>query len=100
MYLILWQFRAKPSTRRHFIRAYGASGAWVRLFRRSRGFVATRLLADPQDPLTFFTVDIWRSRKAHVAARHLLRHEYLALDAACEKLTRSELRIGAFSMDG
>jgi quinol monooxygenase YgiN len=98
MYLIIWQFRAKPSTLRQFVSIYGAKGAWARLFRKARGFIATRLIADPANPHTFLTVDVWQSRSAHLAAKRVLRREYAELDAACEKLTLSERRIGTFSI--
>ncbi|MBI3406165.1 MAG: antibiotic biosynthesis monooxygenase [Acidobacteria bacterium] len=98
MYIILWEFRTKASARRRFVRAYGSSGSWARLFRNARGYVATRLMADPADNLHFLTVDVWRSRAAHTKARRILREEYASLDALCEKLTTLERHFASFEL--
>ena len=98
MYLILWEFRTKAKARGRFVRAYGPRGAWGALFGKARGYVATRLIADPEDGLRFVTVDVWRSRGDFARAKRKFAAEYAALDAVCEKLTTSERRVGAFSV--
>ncbi len=96
MYFILWEFRTSRAMRAAFVRAYGPRGAWARLFARARGFIAVRLVRDPNDPIRFFTVDIWKSRASHAAALRKFEREYQKLDRACERLTTSERRLGDF----
>lgn len=97
MFVVLWEFRTRAAVRERFVRAYGANGAWAKLFHRAPGYAATKLLRDPKDSLRYFTVDVWSSQAAYNAARRALRKEYQALDLKCEKWTQSEKRIGWFS---
>lgn len=96
MFVILWEFRTREKSRAAFLRAYGNQGQWVRLFRKAPGYLGTRLLADPDDHLNFFTLDCWQSAAAFCLAKQRFQAEYRALDAVCERLTRHERRIGSF----
>ena len=41
MYVILWRLRPHPSRESEFLAAYGAGGAWERLFGTAPGFLGT-----------------------------------------------------------
>ncbi len=79
-----------------FESAYGPAGDWARLFRRVEGYVDTRLLADPEQPGRYVTVDRWTSLEAYETFRERLGEEYEALDGSFEELTEDERRLGAF----
>ena len=100
VFVILWEFRARPRTRAAFLRAYGSRGEWARLFRKAPGYLATQLLPDPEDRLRFFTVDIWKSAAAFRSAKRQWEAEYHALDALCGNFTTRERHIGSFTLRG
>lgn len=66
------------------------------LFRRSPGYIGTRLLRDRDDPLRFVTVDDWESEQHYRAFRTQFSSEYEALDRICEELTSAETAVGQF----
>ena len=57
MYVLLWRFRPLVGRESEFERAYGPSGEWTRLFRRS------------DDPGEYLALDRWASRAAYEAFR-------------------------------
>ncbi len=94
---LVWQFEVAPEHRAEFERIYAADGDWARLFAQGEGFLGTDLLTDAETPGRYLTLDRWRSagdfavfKRSHAAA-------YATLDAACEHLTITETRIGAFA---
>jgi heme-degrading monooxygenase HmoA len=95
-HVLVWRFTVAPAQRVEFERRYGPGGDWARLFARSAGYLGTLLLRDGDDPHAFLTVDRWRSADDWRAFKHDFAAEYVALDAACEALTRDEERLGAF----
>jgi heme-degrading monooxygenase HmoA len=96
MYTCLWEFVVGPGARAEFERHYGAEGTWVRLFRRSPGFVETRLLIDRSNAGRYVTIDRWKSEEDYRAFRESFSAEYTKLDAECGALTRAETSLGAF----
>lgn len=86
----VWRYRVRPAKSEAFIRAYGAGGAWVELFRRGEGYISTELLRDAADPAVFATIDRWESRAAYDAFRRRFADEYLALDSLCSSFTEDE----------
>lgn len=96
MFITVWEFRVRARKRRAFVRAYGPAGEWVKLFRRATGYRATRLVRHPSNPLRFFTVDVWASRRAFTEAKRKFAKEYAALDARFERLTSRETHLAAF----
>ena len=98
MYLILWEYEVRPEALKAFVDAYGADGAWARLFRRASGFVGVELLRNEADGGQFVTIDRWLSRADFEAFRAAFAHAYEALDAELGALTESERRIGAFEV--
>lgn len=95
-YVYVWEFRVAPGRVQEFLAAYGPSGAWSLLFRKSAGYIETLLLQDQTVPDRFLTVDRWSSQSAHDAFRAELLAEYEALDRACEPLTESENSLGSY----
>lgn len=100
MFITVWEFRVRRPSRRAFMQIYGSSGAWAQLFRRAKGYLHTELLADPASELRFFTIDVWRSRKAFESAKKKFAKEYAALDVRCEALTTHETHVGSFELAG
>lgn len=92
MHVIIWKFRAQPGQEAAFERRYGADGDWVRLFRRFPGYVGTELLRCEDGE--YLTVDRWDTREAYDTFHRDGGEEYRRLDASCERLTASEVRIG------
>ncbi|MDP3857173.1 MAG: hypothetical protein Q8Q73_05330 [Stagnimonas sp.] len=87
---LIWDFRPAPDREAEFLAAYGAEGAWVRLFRRGEGYLGTRLEPVAGRPGTWRTVDRWASPQDWRAFRQRYSREYAALDAECEALTEFE----------
>jgi heme-degrading monooxygenase HmoA len=86
----VWRYRVRPAKTEAFLRAYGAGGAWMELFRRGEGYISTELLRDALDPAVFVTIDRWRSRIDYDAFRKQFAEEYLALDSVCAAYTEDE----------
>ena len=94
--MYVWEFKVLPEREQQFLAAYGPSGAWSLLFRKSAGYVETLLLQDQEIPGRFLTIDRWSSQSAHDAFLAQFRAEYEALDRACESLTQHESNLGSY----
>lgn len=92
-HIILWKFAVRSDKVPEFVRAYGSDGAWVRLFRRGKGFISTQLVRDAVERDVFVTVDVWVSNAAYQAFRSLYAAEYEELDHLCESLTLREEKL-------
>jgi heme-degrading monooxygenase HmoA len=90
VYEIVWEFQPAPDCEREFESVYGASGAWVELFRRDAGFLGTELVRPRQPGEWYRTIDRWDSRTSYQRFRERWAAEYEALDRASERLTRAE----------
>lgn len=86
----IWRYHVSPAKLEAFVRAYGADGTWVELFRRAEGYISTELLRDEANPAVFVTLDRWESRAAYDAFRKRFADEYLALDSLCSSFTEDE----------
>jgi len=94
---IVWEFLVRADRLSEFQRYYSdVDGPWAQLFRKSPGFQGTVLIRDTEDPRHFLTIDSWDTVDAQVAMREQFQREYGDLDRACEELTESERRVGAF----
>jgi hypothetical protein len=91
MHLIQWDFLPAENRLPEFLAAYGNEGEWVKLFRRGAGYLGTDLLALPDRPGWYRTVDRWTSVEAYTAFRRACAAEYAALDERCEAWTAQEL---------
>jgi heme-degrading monooxygenase HmoA len=96
MFVILWQFDVAEEQVAAFEAAYGAGGPWAALFGPAAGYLGTELLKDAFVPGRYVTIDRWISDEAFRAFRAEHDADYEALDRACDPLTASETRIGAF----
>jgi len=95
-YMTIWEFIVAPEHARDFEGAYGASGEWVALFRRARGYLRTELHRDRARSDRYVTIDYWESQAAWETFRAKFAEEFTALDARCERWTKSETVIGRF----
>jgi heme-degrading monooxygenase HmoA len=96
MFVILWQFDIAEDKVDAFEAAYGPEGSWAALFRRAPEYLGTELLKDAYVPGRYVTIDRWQNEEAFRAFRAQHDPDYEALDRACDPLTSSESRIGAF----
>jgi heme-degrading monooxygenase HmoA len=94
MYAVVWDYEVKSEAIEAFIEAYGAGGAWARLFRRGEGYMGTELFRSAEAPGRFLTIDRWRSREVFTEFMARFRELYAALDAKCGGWTISEHRVG------
>jgi len=94
MFTTVWEYEVGPDRRSEFIDVYGASGAWVALFRRAPGYQETVLLQDVARPGWFITLDRWESRESYEEFRGSLQSAYQALDRKTAGLTRNERHLG------
>jgi heme-degrading monooxygenase HmoA len=99
-FIYTWEFTAAPGKVAEFQEAYGAEGAWVKLFRRAPGYLRSELFQDRASPERFITVDHWESEEAWRAFREKFCHEYEDLDVLCEQVTVKEREIGRFQSAG
>lgn len=97
-FIIVWEFRVRPSKRRAFENAYGPDGDWAKFFRQSKGYIRTELLGDRGTPLRFLTLDFWASRTDYERFKKENRAEYQAIDKKWESLTEKEVEIGQFTL--
>ena len=98
MYVVLWRFRPLAGWESEFERAYGPSGPWTRLFRRSDGYLGTDLLRRSDGSGEYLTLDRWASLAAYEAFRARWSNEYRELDDQLEELTEDETPLGAFEV--
>jgi heme-degrading monooxygenase HmoA len=96
MFVILWQFDIAEEKLPSFEAAYSPQGTWATLFAQSPEYLGTELLKDAYVPGRYLTIDRWSSEEAFRAFRAQHDSDYEALDRACDSLTASESRIGAF----
>ncbi|HVO58784.1 MAG TPA: antibiotic biosynthesis monooxygenase [Dongiaceae bacterium] len=97
MFVTLWEFEVKRGSEELFEYAYGAQGAWVRLFQRDPAYRGTRLLRDVAAQGLYLTLDSWDSRQAYEAFKNAHSAEYAAIDHECEALSERERHLGAWS---
>lgn len=98
MFIVVWQFEVAEENVSAFEAAYGADGAWARLFRTSSEYRSTELLRDAYVPGSYLTIDRWTSEEAFRAFRREHDAEYETLDRSCDALTQREARIGAYTV--
>jgi heme-degrading monooxygenase HmoA len=96
VHVIVWEFLVREGRQAAFEKAYGPDGDWARFFSRDVGYLGTELLADPDVPRRYLTIDRWVSREAHGDFSRRLKDEYEAFDQGFEGLTERETRLGSF----
>lgn len=96
MYVIIWEYQIKAERVAEFEEIYSATGAWAKLFQRSKGYLGTELLADTKHTDRYLTVDRWSSLQEYVSFLAEWKSDYERLDAQCEGLTEQEARLGTW----
>ena len=97
-FVVIWEFWVRAGAEERFESAYGASGAWVRLFAGDAEYGGTQLVRDSSQPRRYLTLDSWSSESAYEAFRKRHAAEYLAIDHDCEGWTERETEIGRFGI--
>jgi heme-degrading monooxygenase HmoA len=98
MFVVIWQFEIAEDKIAGFEAAYAPGGGWAQLFRRSPNYLGTELLRDAYVPGRYLTIDRWASEDDFRAFRKDHDQEYETLDRACDPLTTSETRVGAYTV--
>ena len=94
MYVIIWEYQVRAESVEGFEEIYSATGAWARLFQKSKGYLGTELLANESQPHRYITIDRWRSSSDYESFLAESKSEYERLDAQCEGLTEQETLLG------
>lgn len=98
MITIIWEYQVKPNRISEFQKIYASDGKWTELFKKSRGYIETRLIQTPDDPNIFLTIDHWESSKDYKTFRSKWNSEYEMLDELCQGLTEHESCLGTFGI--
>lgn len=96
MIAILWRYRPATGQERQFEAAYGSGGAWADLFRKAPGYIRTDLLRGNSGE--YLTIDYWQDMECWDTFSASFQDQYERLDRVCDVLTRSEERLGVFSV--
>lgn len=96
MYLVMWEFIVRETSRAEFEQVYGPGGEWEQFFERMENFLGTELFRDEEAPERYVSLDRWVSAEAYRRFRRDHAQEYNALDARCEGLTEKETFLGSF----
>jgi heme-degrading monooxygenase HmoA len=94
MYVIIWEYQVRADGMTVFRESYSPTGAWAKLFQKSKGYLGTELLSDEEHPHRFMTIDRWTSSQEYAAFHAEWKDEYAKLDAECEGLTEAEMLVG------
>ena len=92
----IWEYIVKQDAVEEFRKVYGSEGDWVRLFRRSSGYIRTELYQDVNNPHRFVTTDLWISKVHRDTFRTECAEEFELLDKECASLTETEQFLGDF----
>ena len=95
-FVVVWEFWVRSGAAAQFEKAYGAEGAWVRLFSRDPAYGGTKLVRDVGEARRYLTFDYWASAETYESFRRNHVDEYGVMDRECEGLTESEKEIGRF----
>lgn len=98
MYLIIWEYQVKADRLAEFEGIYSASGAWVQLFKKSKGFLETELLCDEDRANRYMTIDRWNSSQDYEQFQTKWKSEYEELDTLCKNLTEQENLVGKWEI--
>mgnify|MGYP001565969143 CR=1 FL=1 len=96
MFVIVYEFIAKPERPEDFETLYREDGAWAELFRQSLGFVSTTLMKDLRDRRRYLVADRWTSEEMFEDFKRTHAAAYQALDERCRRLVERETLIGRF----
>jgi heme-degrading monooxygenase HmoA len=97
-FVVVWEFRVRLEAAAEFEKAYGAEGAWVRLFSGDPAYGGTKLVRDVSELRRYLTFDYWASAETYESFRRNHADAYGVMDRECEGLTESEREIGRFAV--
>jgi hypothetical protein len=98
LFVTLWEFEVKSGSEELFEATYGPEGLWVKLFRRHKRYLGTRLLRDVGVARVYVTIDTWESREAYREFLEKYAAEYEKLDRECETMTVREGSLGELDL--
>lgn len=99
MYVIIWEYQVRAEHVAEFEEIYSATGAWAKLFGKSKGYLGTELLSDKEHSNRYITIDRWISSQEYASFLTGWKKEYEDLDARCEGLTEQEILFGKWEMN-
>lgn len=97
-FVYVWEFIVRDEKIEDFVRIYGPSGDWVKLFSKADGYLRSTLYQDITNRKRFVTSDYWQSREAHDQFKSKYQLEYDKLDRQCENFTVEEKFWGDFDI--
>jgi heme-degrading monooxygenase HmoA len=98
MFVVIWQFEIAEEKVAAFEAAYSSTGIWAKLFAVSPDYRGTELLRDAYVAGNYLTIDRWATEEAFRAFRKQHDADYETLDRACDELTLTETRVGAYTV--
>ncbi|WP_371501329.1 antibiotic biosynthesis monooxygenase [Kitasatospora sp. NBC_00374] len=93
MYVLVYDYEVAEEQRSRFEEVYGASGAWVRLFGRGRGYLGTDLF-ERVGGGRYLVLDRWADEAAYRAFQEAHGEEYRGLAERTRDHYRTETRLG------
>ena len=99
MYVVIWEYQVKIDRLVEFEEIYSPTGAWTKLFQKSKGYLETELLRDASDPHRYITIDRWMSSQDYEDFLLQWKTEYATIDTESEGLTERETSWGKFETD-
>jgi heme-degrading monooxygenase HmoA len=98
MFIVIWKYVVSDEYRADFEKAYGSTGDWVKLFKRSDDYIDTELLQEQENPHRYVTIDRWKTSHACESFEQLWGNEYKEIDETCKCLTEQEIYLGPFAI--
>lgn len=96
VFVYIWEYKVKEEYILEFEKVYGPEGDWIKLFKKSKGYIATDLHQDISNTHRFLTVDTWNTKEDRDNFRNRYSKEFELLDEHCESFTEKEKLIGEF----
>ena len=93
---VFYRYRVHPAQVLAFEHAYGATGAWAKLFQPAPGFVRTRLFRHKNEPGIYVTVDVWKEKADYDRFRADRAEAYARLSRELRMLFLEEHLLGYY----
>jgi hypothetical protein len=94
MFFIIWEYHVRAEYSAAFEEVYSATGAWAKLFQKSKDYLGTELLCDVENSLRYLTIDRWTSAQEYASFLAEWKNEYEDLDAQCDPFAEKESLVG------
>jgi heme-degrading monooxygenase HmoA len=96
MFTIVWAYKVLPEKQTEFEKLYSSNGDWAELFKKSRGYLGTKLIRSDILFENYATIDTWETKEDYETFLTQWKDEYEKLDGQCQELTESESHLGSF----